>query len=37
MGNLDQNGLKLAEENGIKNFMEKYFCKIIILKCDFNV
>jgi len=27
---------KLAEEKGVKNFAEKYNCKITVLKCDFN-
>jgi uncharacterized repeat protein (TIGR04076 family) len=36
MENLDQNELKLAEEKGIKYFEEKYYCKITVLKCDFN-
>jgi hypothetical protein len=27
---------KLTEEMGIKNFEEKYNCKITVLKCDFN-
>jgi len=36
MENLDQNELKSAEENGIKNFMDKYHCKITVLKCGFE-
>ena len=35
MGKTDMD-IKLAEEKGIKNFVEKYFCKITVLKCDFN-
>lgn len=27
---------KENEEIGVKNFVEKYYCKITVLKCDFN-
>jgi len=30
------NELKEIENIGINNFKEKYYCKITVLKCDFN-
>jgi len=33
---MDKDELRLSEKNGIENFTEKYFCKITVLKCDFN-
>jgi len=34
--NNNAKALKMAEEKGIKNFTEKYHCKITVLKLDFN-
>ena len=34
--NNNMTSLKMAEEKGIKNFVEKYHCKITVLRLDFN-
>ena len=36
MNETNSESLKLAEEKGIKNFVEKYHCKITVLRLDFN-
>ena len=39
MSNKENNNMtsfKMAEEKGIKKFVEKYHCKITVLRLDFN-
>jgi len=36
MESSNQNEMKSAEEKGVKNFAEKYHCKITVLRRDFN-